>query len=255
MPLAGAHVVITIVALAAIRKFLKLKFSNRILLLGGVLGLLADADIPIAIVEDHADLRNSLQLILNTTPGFSCEDAYECCEDLLEELQDGDIAPGVILMDIGLPGISGIEGVRRVKAIDPDIGILMLTIYEDDANVFQAICAGAAGYLLKKSSPVEILQAIEQVVSGGVPMTASIARQVMDMFRDFAPKPQKCPNLTPREYEVLKALVDGLDYKQIAAQLFISLDTVRNHIRHIYEKLQVHSKSEAVAKALKQRLV
>ena len=213
------------------------------------------ADISVAIVEDHADLRKSLQLILDTTPGFSCQDAYERCEDLLEDLQDGDLAPRVILMDIGLPGISGIEGVRRVKAIYPDTEILMLTIYEDDANVFQAISAGAAGYLLKKSGPVRILQAIEQVVSGGVPMTPSIARQVMKMFRDFAPKPEECENLTPREYEVLKALVDGLDYKQIAQKLFISLDTVRNHIRHIYEKLQVHSKSEAVAKALKQRLV
>ncbi len=213
------------------------------------------ANIAVTIVEDHADLRNGLQLILNTTPGYSCVGSYESCEALLEALEEGDLEPQVILMDIGLPGMSGIEGVRHVKALRPDTEILMLTIYEDDANVFQAVCAGAAGYLLKKAGPVEILQAIQQVVSGGVPMTPEIARKVLDMFRDFAPKPVECEDLTPREKEVLKALVEGLDYKQIAQKYFISLDTVRNHLRHIYEKLHVHSKSEAVAKALKQRLV
>jgi DNA-binding NarL/FixJ family response regulator len=209
--------------------------------------------ISVAIVEDHADLRNSLSLILSTMSGFTCVGSYGTCEEMLEELET--IEPQVLLMDIGLPGISGIEGVRQVKALRPDIKILMLTIYEDDSQVFQAICAGASGYLLKKVSPVEILQAIEQVVAGDVPMTASVAQQVMAMFRDFAPKPGVCENLTPREHEILKTLADGLDYKQIAKRHFISLDTVRNHIRHIYEKLQVHSKSEAVAKAIRQRLV
>ncbi len=211
------------------------------------------SNISIAIVEDHPDLRNSLNLVLNATPGFTCCGAYESCEKLLEELDD--IQPQVILMDIGLPGISGIEGVRRVKLIEPQTNILMLTIYEDDAQVFQAICAGANGYLLKKSSPTEILKAIEQVMNGGAPITASIAQKVIRMFRDYAPKPEVCEDLTPREREILLALVDGLDYKQISNRYFISLDTVRNHIRHIYEKLHVHSKSEAVSKALKQRLV
>ena len=209
--------------------------------------------ITIAIVEDHTDLRNSLKLILSTSPGLTVVGCYDRCETLLEELED--ITPQVILMDIGLPGMSGIEGVRQIKSILPETHILMLTIYEDDAQVFQAVCAGADGYLLKKSSPIDILQAIEQVAEGGVPMTPSIAQKVMKMFRNFAPKPEQCEGLTPREYEVLKALVDGLDYKQIAQRYFISLDTVRNHIRHIYEKLQVHSKSEAVAKALQQHLV
>ena len=209
--------------------------------------------ITVTIVEDHADLRNGLKLILSTSPGFAVAGSYDRCETLLEELED--ITPQVILMDIGLPGMSGIEGVRQIKSILPETHILMLTIYEDDAQVFQAVCAGADGYLLKKSSPIDILQAIEQVAEGGVPMTPSIAQKVMKMFRNFAPKPEQCEGLTPREYEVLKALVDGLDYKQIAQRYFISLDTVRNHIRHIYEKLQVHSKSEAVAKALQQHLV
>jgi two-component system nitrate/nitrite response regulator NarL len=209
--------------------------------------------ITVTIVEDHADLRNGLKLILSTSPGFTVVGSYDRCETLLEELEE--MAPQVILMDIGLPGISGIEGVRQIKSILPETHILMLTIYEDDAQVFQAICAGADGYLLKKSSPIEILQAIEDVVEGGIPMTPSIAQKVIKMFRNFAPKTEQCEGLTPREYEVLKALVDGLDYKQIAQRYFISLDTVRNHIRHIYEKLQVHSKSEAVAKALRQHLV
>jgi DNA-binding NarL/FixJ family response regulator len=209
--------------------------------------------ITVTIVEDHADLRNGLKLILSTSPGFTVVGSYDRCESLLEELED--TTPQVILMDIGLPGMSGIEGVRKIKKIMPETHILMLTIYEDDAQVFQAVCAGADGYLLKKSSPIVILQAIEDVVGGGVPMTPSIAQKVIKMFRNFAPKPERCEGLTPREYDVLKALVDGLDYKQIAQRYFISLDTVRNHIRHIYEKLHVHSKSEAVAKALQQHLV
>jgi len=209
--------------------------------------------ITVAIVEDHADLRNSLNLIISTSPGFAVVGCYDRCEALLEELEN--TTPQVILMDIGLPGMSGIEGVRRVKSLRSETHILMLTIYEDDAPVFQAICAGADGYLLKKSSPIDILQAIEDVVAGDVPMTPSIAQKVINMFRNFAPKPEQGAGLTPRENEILKSLVDGLDYKQIAQRHFISLDTVRNHIRHIYEKLQVHSKSEAVAKALKQHLV
>ncbi|MCI0514865.1 response regulator transcription factor [candidate division KSB1 bacterium] len=210
-------------------------------------------EIQIAIVEDHADLRNSLKLILSASPGCTVVGAYHQCENLLAELEE--ITPQVIFMDIGLPGMSGIEGVRQIKSVLPETHILMLTIYEDDAQVFQAICAGAAGYLLKKSSPIDILQAIEQVMAGGVPMTPSIAQKVLKMFRNFAPRPEHYENLTSREYDVLKALVDGQDYKQIAGRYFISLDTVRNHIRHIYEKLQVHSKSEAVAKALRQHLV
>ena len=210
-------------------------------------------DISIAIVEDHADLRQSLKLILNTSPGFSVVGCYDRCELLLEELEE--TRPQVVLMDIGLPGISGIEGAEQVKKILPETFILMLTIYEDDARVFQAVCAGADGYLLKKSSPIEILQALKDVIAGGVPMTPSIAQQVIKMFRHYAPKPEHCEGLTSREFDVLKALVEGLDYKQIAQRLFISLDTVRNHIRHIYEKLHVHSKSEAVARALQQHLV
>ena len=209
--------------------------------------------ITVAIVEDHRDLLASLNLILKTTSGFECVGCFESCEDLLAELKE--MAPQVVLMDIGLPGMNGIEGVKRIKAIHPQTHILMLTIQESDNQVFQAICAGADGYLLKRASIIDILEAIKQVNFGGVPMTATIAHQVLKMFRDFAPKPERFEILTQREDEVLKALTEGLDYKQIAQRFFLSLDTVRNHIRHIYEKLQVHSKSEAVSKALKQRLV
>ena len=213
-------------------------------------------NISVAIVEDHADLRNGLQLVLNSKPGFTCAGSYDRCEKLLDSLKKGEAAPQVIMMDIGLPGMNGIDGVREVKAIHPDARILMLTIYEDDAHVFQAICAGAAGYLLKHSGQAVILQAIRQAVDDHVPMSPAIAQRVISMFRDFAPAPPKERiNLTPREVEVLTALVDGLDYKQIAARFTISLDTVRNHLRHIYRKMQVHSKSEAVAKALRQRLI
>lgn len=209
--------------------------------------------IAVAVVEDHPDLRKSLALILAATPGYSCVGSYEQCEELLNELPGID--PQVILMDLGLPGMSGIEGIRRVKAIKPDIKILVQTIYEDDENVFGAICAGADGYVLKKAPPVELLQAIEQAVEGGVPMSASVAHSVIEMFRAFAPKQEQNAVLTPRERELLKSLADGLDYKQLADRHFISVDTVRNHIRHIYEKLHVHSKSEAVARAFRQRLV
>jgi DNA-binding NarL/FixJ family response regulator len=200
-----------------------------------------EVPISVAIVEDHVDLRNSLGLILKTTPGYSCVGSYGSVEELLESLDEN--VPQVILMDIGLPGMSGIEGVRRVKQLKPETHVLMQTIYDDDARVFQAVCAGASGYLLKHSSPLEILQAIEQAVEGGVPMSPSIAQQDDSVI------------LTPREQEVLRSLSDGLDYKQIADRHFISIDTVRGHIRHIYEKLHVHSKSEAVAKAFRQRLV
>ena len=207
----------------------------------------------VAVVEDHDDLRNSLAMLLKSMPGYSCVGPYQSCEDLLGELESA--GPDVVLMDIGLPGINGIEGVKRVKARRPDTKILMLTIYEDDAHLFEAICAGADGYLLKRFTPIELFQAIEQVTTGGVPMTPTIAQQVIRMFRGFAPKPRETGGLTPRETELLASLADGLDYKQIAERHFISVDTVRNHIRHIYEKLHVHSKSEAVAKALKQRIV
>lgn len=212
--------------------------------------------ISVAVVEDHPDLRRGLSMLLENEPGLAFVGGFGACEPLINQISAGSIEPAVILMDIGLPGMSGIEGVKQITNIHPDAQILMLTVFEDDMHVFQAICAGASGYLLKHASHEEILSAIEQAIAGGFPMTQSIARRVIAMFRDFAPVPSaKEVHITPREREVLAALVDGLDYKQVAARLEISMDTVRNHIRNIYRKLQVHSKSEAVARALKERLL
>jgi DNA-binding NarL/FixJ family response regulator len=207
--------------------------------------------IRVAIVEDHDDFREGLYHILEGTEGFRCVGKFASVEDASRNLPKAD----VFLMDIGLPGKSGIEGVRLVKQRQPEAQVIMVTVFEDETNIMQAIVSGANGYLLKKTSPVKILNAIEEAVTGGMPMTPLVARKAIDLFKHYAPKPSGTSTLTEREKEILILLVDGLNYNMIGEKLFISLDTVRNHIRHIYEKLRVHSKSQAVAKALKQRYV
>jgi DNA-binding NarL/FixJ family response regulator len=207
--------------------------------------------IRVAIIEDHDDFREGLYHILEGTEGFRCVGKFASVEEAIRNLPKAD----VFLMDIGLPGKSGIEGVKLVKQRYPETQVIMVTVFEDETNIIQAIVSGANGYLLKKTPPVKILNAIEEAVTGGMPMTPLVARKAMEMFKQYAPKPQATSRLTEREKEILKLLVDGLNYNMIGEKLFISLDTVRNHIRHIYEKLRVHSKSEAVAKALKQRYV
>jgi DNA-binding NarL/FixJ family response regulator len=163
--------------------------------------------------------------------------------------------PKVILMDIGLPGISGIEGVQRVKAQLPATDVLMLTVFEDEKKIYDSICAGASGYLLKRTSPSKILEAIQEINDGGAPMTATIARKVLNAFQSSPPPASADYQLTDRELDVLGGLVRGLSYKMIADQCEISIDTVRSHIRHIYEKLQVNSKAQAITLAMKNRLV
>ncbi len=209
--------------------------------------------IDVAIVEDDDDMRTTLQRLIESTKGFSCTGAFESCEDALEMIQAE--RPDVILMDINLPGMSGIEGVRQIKSFYPQANILMQTVYQDDDNIFRSICAGASGYLLKRTSKEQLLNAIREVHSGGAPMNAGIARRVMELFRKTAVPVREESSLTAREIDILIALVDGCSYKMIADRHSISIETVRNHIKHIYEKLHVHSKSEAVAKALKERLV
>ena len=204
----------------------------------------------VIIVEDHDDFREGLSHLLTNTEGFRCVGAYSSVEESLRNPPRAD----VVLMDIGLPGKSGIEGTRLLHERFPDVAIVMLTVFEDDAHVFEAIAAGANGYITKKTPPTRLLQAIEDAASGGAPMTPFVARRVIAMFKEFAPSGPGDSGLTPREKEILTLLVDGFNYGTIAEKLFISLDTVRNHIRHIYEKLHVHSKSQAVAKAIKQRL-
>ncbi|HEV8537619.1 MAG TPA: response regulator transcription factor [Bacteroidota bacterium] len=212
-----------------------------------------DEMIRVVIVEDDDDMRTNLRHFIDTADGFACVGAFERCEDSLGPIADD--LPDVILMDINLPGMSGIDGVRRIKFADPEANILMLTVYQDDESIFRSICAGASGYLLKKTPRAVLLSAIREIYSGGAPMTADIARRVMELFRRTAGPAQQDSSLTQRELDILQALVDGCSYKLIAGRYEISIDTVRNHIRHIYEKLHVHSKSEAVAKALKERLV
>lgn len=205
----------------------------------------------VAIVEDNDDFREALFHILQGTEGFRCVGQYESVEEAIKILPKAN----VVLMDIGLPGKSGIEGARLVKQKYPDTQVIMLTVFDDDKNIFDAIVAGANGYILKKTQPAKLLLAIEEAAAGGMPMTPMVARHVVEMFRRHIPAQKEDPSLTSRERQVLSLLVDGLNYNMVAEKLFISLDTVRNHIRHIYDKLHVHSKSQAVAKALRQSIV
>jgi DNA-binding NarL/FixJ family response regulator len=211
--------------------------------------------IHVAIVEDNNTIREGLSSLINNTEGFSCVGTYGDCESFLVELEFTEI--DVVLMDIGLPGMNGIEGVKRAKKINPDINILMLTIYEENEVVFEALCAGACGYLVKKTPPSKLIDAIKDIYAGGSPMSSSIARKVITTFqtnrRDNTEESQF--ELSNREKEVLNQLAIGSNYNEIAGNLFISVDTVRHHIRNIYKKLHVHSQSEAVAKAIRKGLI
>jgi len=207
--------------------------------------------IQVAIVEDNNDLREGLAQLIQGTPGYRCVGSYGDCEDFLGSVEK--VRPGVVLMDIGLPGMSGIEGVQKMKARFPDIEVLMLTVFEDDKRIFDSLCAGASGYLLKKTAPAKILEAIQEIHEGGAPMSAKIARRVLQMFQ-VAPRANSATaQLTDREQQVLASLVKGMSYKMIASAHSISIDTVRSHVRHIYEKLHVNSKAQAITLAMKNR--
>jgi len=205
------------------------------------------------MVEDDALFRDGVRTLINRTPGFFCEHTFTNCEDALKLLETED-APRILLMDLGLPGMSGIEGMRRVKELSPATDVLVLTIYDDDERVFEAICAGASGYLLKNSSGEEIVSALSQIIQGGAPMNAQVARRVLDLFSRMA-GPKGKYDLTPREKEVLGLLVGGLSKRQIADKLIVSFYTIDTHLKNIYEKLHVHTRSGVVAKALKERLI
>ena len=209
--------------------------------------------ITISIVEDNADLRRSISYILKSSPACEIIGEYVSAEDFLDNLESN--IPDVVLMDINLPGINGIEATRILKQTHPRVQLIILTVFDDDENVFQAVCAGACGYLTKPVMPGILLEAVEQAFAGASPMSPHIARRVVDLFRQFAPPPKVDYNLTEREQEVLELLTLGYDNKLIAEKLFISTFTIRAHIRNIYDKLHVHSKSQAVAKALQERLV
>ncbi len=205
------------------------------------------------LVEDDPLFRGAVQSLLNQTEGMRCEHAFTSCEDALKTLEE-DYAPEVILMDIGLPGMNGIEGVKQIKAISPATDVIMLTIYEEDEKVFKAICAGADGYLLKSSASNEIVSAIKEVLGGGAPMNAQIARKVLDMFTGLA-APKNDYSLTEREKEILRLMTDGLTKRAIADKLFVSYFTIDTHLKNIYTKLHVHSGRGAVAKVLKENLL
>ena len=209
--------------------------------------------ISISIVDDERELRQSITTFVNGSPGFKCVSAYSSAEAALKGLPNDK--PDVVLMDINLGGMNGIECVERLKIGVPEMQILMLTVYEDTDQIFKALAAGASGYLLKRSSPTKLLQAIREVHSGGSPMSSSIARKVVASFQKQKPAAnaagERAGQLSPREQAVLDGLAKGWTYKQLASELDISIDTIRTYIRRIYEKLHVQSRTEAVAKYLR----
>jgi len=209
--------------------------------------------IQVAIVEDQRDVREGLKALISGTAGFNVSATYRSMEEALKNIKM--MLPQVVLVDLGLPGMSGIQGIRLLKQLYPDLLLIVLTVYDDDDRIFHAICAGACGYLLKKTPPVRLLQCIEEVVAGGSCMSPEVARRLLELFRTVTPPIGSAYDLTPHELRLLKLLVQGHQYKSAAAATGVSVNTISFHIRKIYEKLHVHSKSEAVAKALHCRLV
>jgi DNA-binding NarL/FixJ family response regulator len=207
----------------------------------------------VVIIEDLREVREGLTMLINGTPGFACASSYRTMEDALRRIS-GD-HPEVILTDIGLPGMDGIEGTRILRERFPEVPIVALTVYDDDARIFAILCAGASGYLLKNTHPARLLESLREVVDGGAPMSPDVARRVVKLFRQFRP-PERAPcRLTPQETELLKLLVEGHHYKTAAGEMGITTNTVSFHLKNVYAKLQVHSKTEAVAKALREHLI
>ena len=207
----------------------------------------------VGIIEDQPRIREGLRSLIDGTDGYRCVGSFGSMEEALAQL-DREL-PDVMLVDIGLPGMSGIEGMRHIKARHPSLAVLMLSVYDDDRRIFDALCAGACGYLLKNTPPTRLLESLKEVAGGGSPMSPEVARKVVALFREFRPPEQADYQLTPHEIRILKLLVEGYNYQTAADELNVSINTIRFHMRSIYEKLQVHSKSEAVSKALRNRIV
>ncbi|HEV2331384.1 MAG TPA: response regulator transcription factor [Verrucomicrobiae bacterium] len=206
--------------------------------------------VSLSIVEDKTDFQESLLHMLAKAPGYCCMHTYGTAEDALRGIPAAP--PDVVLMDINLPGMSGVECVRRLHALAPQVRVIMLTVYDNTENIYAALKAGASGYLLKRTSPAKLLEAIQDVVDGGAPMSSAIARKVVQSFQDATPTDGKWENLSSREHEVLEMLAKGYLYKEISDQLHLSLGTIKTYIRRIYEKLHVQSRTEAVLKYLGQ---
>ncbi len=216
--------------------------------------LLVYMEIKVAIFEDNKSLRESLEQLINSTADLVCTGAFANANKLILNIKEAD--PDVVMMDINMPGISGIEAVEMIREKFPGLQIMMQTVFEDNDKIFAAICAGATGYMLKKTPPQKMIEAIRETSLGGAPMTASVAAKVIQMFRSQnAGGKNEFIELSEREKEILALLVKGKSYRAVASACFISIDTVSTHVRHIYEKLHVHSKSEAVAKAIHQKLI
>jgi DNA-binding NarL/FixJ family response regulator len=207
----------------------------------------------IVIIEDRREIREGLRTLIAYTEGYECVAAYRSMEEALPEIvrTQADVA----LVDLGLPGMSGIEGIERLRELLPKMQSLVLSVYDDDARVFQAICAGACGYLLKNTPPAELLAAIREAASGGAPISPRIASKVLAIFRQIHPRQTSGAALTPHELRLLRLLTEGHNYKTAAAEMGVSVHGISFHTRNIYEKLAVHSKSEAVAKALRLGIV
>jgi DNA-binding NarL/FixJ family response regulator len=213
----------------------------------------APPDIKVAIIEDQRKFREYLAALIDGSPGFRCTGSFRSMEEALDrmmaDLQD------VVLVDIGLPGMDGIEGIRILKARFPKLILLMHTVYDGDERIFDALCAGASGYLLKKTSPVRLLESVREAMDGGAPMTPEVAHQVVRLFRDIRPRETSNDQLTPHEVRLLEMLAEGHNYETAAVKLGVTTHTISFHLQQIYEKLHVHSKTEAVAKALRHRLI
>lgn len=215
--------------------------------------LTAEASLRVVLIEDLRDIRLSLTALINGTPGFRCIAAFSSVETALARIERE--APDIILTDLGLPGMSGVEGIKRFREIFPELPIIALTIYDNDEKIFDALCNGANGYLLKNTPPARLLESLQEAYEGGAPMSPAIALRVVKLFREFRPPEHSDFHLTPQETELLRLMVEGHYKKTAAREMGISFHTVSFHLKNIYEKLQVHSKTEAVAKAIREKVV